>query len=67
MIKTHSQAPDDPFFALSNGSAVSKYLLVKFLQTKMVALYPKIDAKEWSGISLRKGGGHLSIKSGDIW
>ena len=62
--KVSSTHPDMPFFALKNGKAVTRYLFVKWLQDKLSQCFPDIDKKEWSGISLRKGGATSAIRAG---
>lgn len=64
VIKLHSVEPREPFFVLKNGKAVTKYLLVKFLQQHMVKMFPTTSPKEWSGISLRKGGATSALRAG---
>lgn len=55
---------DDPFFALKTGKPVSKFMLIKFLQSNMGRLFPQVDIREWSGISLRKGGATTALRAG---
>jgi integrase len=54
----------DPFFALEDGKAVSRVMLVTFLQNEMGKICPEINRKEWSGISLRKGGATSALRAG---
>ena len=64
MCKLSSTGYGQPFFALKNGKPVSKYMLVTFLQKTLGPIYPHIPAKEWSGISLRKGGATSALRGG---
>ena len=63
-MKLKCMKPNDPFFALDSGNPVSKHMLIKFLQDKMAVLFPSIDVKEWTGISLRKGGATSALRAG---
>jgi integrase len=63
-MKCSSSEKSKPFFALNNGNPVTRNLLVSFLQREMKRLFPKIDAKEWNGISLRKGGATSALRAG---
>jgi integrase len=63
-IKVNSLKPNDAFFALASGKPVTKHMLVKFLQANMRLLFPKIDPREWTGISLRKGGATSALRVG---
>jgi len=56
--------PNEPFFALESGKAVSKAMLVKFLQAQITRIFPGSNPKEWTGISLRKGGATSAIRAG---
>ena len=62
--KLSSTKPDEPFFALKNGKPVTRHLLVKHLRSRLGALFPDIPVKEWSGISLRKGGATSAMRAG---
>lgn len=64
VVKLTKTGPNEPFFTLANGKAVSKFLLVKFLRQKMATTFPAIDSSEWSGISLRKGGATSALRAG---
>lgn len=64
LVKLNCVKLDEPFFALSSGRAVSKFMLVKFLKTHLARVYPGINPKEWSGISLRKGGATSALRAG---
>jgi len=55
---------DDPFFAASDGKAISRDVLVKFIQKTMKSIFPDIPTKEWNGISLRKGGATSAMRAG---
>ena len=63
-MKLKSLRPVEPFFALSSGKAVSKAMLILFLQTHMKRLFPKVSQREWTGISLRKGGATSALRAG---
>jgi len=43
---------------------VDRNLLVNFLRSSLHNLFPDIDIKEWSGISLRKGGATSAVRTG---
>ena len=62
--KLSSTKPTDPFFALKDGKPVTRNMLVRFLQGKMARIFPKIPKKEWTGISLRKGGATSAMRAG---
>lgn len=64
MMKINSTRPDDAFFALSSGNTVSRYMLVKFLQSNMAKVFPGCNVREWTGISLRKGGATSALRAG---
>ena len=64
MCKLSNTGNDQPFFALKSGKPVSKYMLVTFLQKTLGPIYPHIPVKEWSGISLRKGGATSALRGG---
>lgn len=64
VIKFNQVKPKEPFFTLKNGKPVSRYLLVKFLRDKMALVAKDIDPREWSGISLRKGGATSALRAG---
>ena len=63
-MKLNCLSMDEPFFALASGKAVSKFMLVKFLQAQMRYLFPHIEQREWTGISLRKGGATSALRAG---
>lgn len=63
-LKKTCLRPTDAFFALDSGKPISRSMLVQFLQTHMKRLFPKIDSREWSGISLRKGGATSALRAG---
>eukprot|EP00456_Euglypha_rotunda_P039557 TRINITY_DN3047_c1_g1_i6.p1 TRINITY_DN3047_c1_g1~~TRINITY_DN3047_c1_g1_i6.p1 ORF type:complete len:226 (+),score=5.96 TRINITY_DN3047_c1_g1_i6:213-890(+) len=63
-MKVDCARPEDPFFVLNSGKLISKHLLVSFLQRQMLKLFPKVDSREWSGISLRKGGATSALRAG---
>lgn len=64
VIKITRVEPKEPFFTLKNGKPVSKYLLIKFLRDKMALVFKNVDPREWSGISLRKGGATSALRAG---
>lgn len=64
VIKLRQGKPDMPFFTLRNGKPVTKYLLIKFLREKMSLIFKDVDPREWSGISLRKGGATSALRAG---
>ena len=63
-MKLKSLKPEEPFFALESGKGVSKAMLIKFLQTHMKRLFPQVNVREWTGISLRKGGATSALRAG---
>jgi len=63
-MKLISMKPEEAFFALSSGKAVSKDMLIKFLQAQMAILFPRVSKHEWTGISLRKGGATSALRAG---
>lgn len=64
MCKLSSTGSGQPFFALKDGRPVTKYMLVTFLQQNLGHIYPHIPLREWSGISLRKGGATSALRGG---
>lgn len=64
ICKLSSLESSQPFFALKSGKPVTRAMLVAFLQNTLGALYPHIPKREWSGISLRKGGATSALKGG---
>jgi hypothetical protein len=48
-MKLKSLCLDEPFFALGSGKAVSKFMLVRFLQIHMRRLFPQVSQSEWTG------------------
>jgi hypothetical protein len=60
-MKLKSLCLDEPFFALGSGKAVSKFMLVRFLQVHMRR---QVSQGEWTGISLRKGGATSALRAG---
>jgi integrase len=63
-IKKSEVKGSDPFFALDNGKPISRTMLVAFMQQRLKILFPNIPIKEWSGISLRKGGATSAMRAG---
>lgn len=63
-MKTTDTGHEEPFFALKNRKPVSRLMLVDFLQREMKVIYPNIDSKEWTGISMRKGGATSALRAG---
>jgi hypothetical protein len=59
-----SSKDSDVFFQLTCGRAVTRPMFVKFLQSKLKILFPNIDAREWNGVSLRKGGATSAMRAG---
>ena len=64
MCKLSSVESSQPFFALKDGKAVTRQMLVRFLQKTLSPIYPHIPKREWSGVSLRKGGATSALKGG---
>ena len=64
MCKLSSEGWDQPFFALKSGKPVSRPMLVGFLQRTLSSIYPQIPKREWSGVSLRKGGATSALRGG---
>jgi hypothetical protein len=52
------------FLRIEEWYPVSRVMLVTFLQDKMKLIFPQIPSKEWSGISLRKGGATSALRAG---
>lgn len=63
-IKCGSVKDSDPFFVTKDGKAITRSMFVKFLQTSLKDLFPNINIKEWTGISLRKGGATSAMRAG---
>jgi hypothetical protein len=64
MMKTNTTGLNDAFFTLSSGKIVNRYMLVTFLQTNMLKVFPGCNVREWTGISLRKGGATSALRAG---
>lgn len=63
-IKRTSWKEQDALFLLESGKPVTRAILVHFMQTKLKMVFPKIEIKEWNGISLRKGGATSAMLAG---
>jgi integrase len=62
--KVSSTKPDEPFFALRNGKAVTRPLFVHWLKASLRKAFPLIPSNEWNGISIRKGGATSAVRAG---
>lgn len=63
-IRRTSWQAESAIFTLESGKPVTRAILVKFMQTKLKVVFPKVDINEWNGISLRKGGATSAMRGG---